>query len=271
MKAENKKNARKREQILGSYVDSTHRIDLLTIITSKLETRHKFYIVTPNPEIITMALYDKTLRESINNADLSIPDGVGLKFASKLLGYGDIEVIPGRELFISILKTRLQNKPLKIFLFGSTSNVIKLCLERIKKEFPNVTAEGSSGPRLKTNGEIATVRDVKLQKVSLDKINKFKPDILFVAFGAPKQEKWLARWLPTLNVGGAMTIGGTLDYFARTKQLPPHWMASSGLEWLWRLTHEKGHGRRVARAVLEFTFLVLQQKLGKLNKARYVA
>ena len=262
MKAKKLHNSQKHCQILGTRVDGTSPSGVLNFIGSSLKKKKKFLIVTPNPEILTYARVDSKLKDSLNGADLSVADGVGLKLAAAFNGYKDLEVIPGRSLLLSILKARYYNRSLKVFLLGSTPLVINKCLQKIDQDYKGVSAQGFAGPRLNNDAEPSSKEDTKLQKEAIKRINEFSPDIVFIAFGAPKQEKWAHRWLPKLKVGGAMVVGGALDYFAGTKPLPPKFIAAAHCEWAWRMIHEKGHIRRVVRALVEFPALVIGETLG---------
>jgi N-acetylglucosaminyldiphosphoundecaprenol N-acetyl-beta-D-mannosaminyltransferase len=92
-------------------------------------------------------------------------------------------------------------------------------------------------------------------------INTFKPQLLFVAFGNPKQEIWIHNNLPKLNVGGAMAVGGAFRYVAGISKLPPKWMAACGLEWLWRLITEPKRISRILNAVIVFPLKIILYKL----------
>lgn len=254
------KKALKSSKILGVMLSSTHKSEVLELISSKLKHKMKFYIVTPNPEILVHADTNQNLKEVLNKGDLAIPDGVGLILAGKLLKVRNLNLIKGRELMLDLF-TLANEKKLKIFLLGSTKKVIEKSLVKIKNTYPNIIAKGNPGPMLDTNAQCLTDNDIAKQRDILDKINKFKPDLLFIAFGAPKQELWLGKHYENLKIGGAMVVGGSLDYFAGIKKPPPKFLNNLGLEWLWRLANEKGHLRRVIRATIEFPFLILKQKI----------
>ena len=95
----------------------------------------------------------------------------------------------------------------------------------------------------------------------LQTINKVFPHILFVGFGAPKQEKWLYRHSSKINYGGAMVVGGTFDYISGKKKTPPSWIADSGLEWLWRILIGDQKIERVTSAFPKFPLIIFWQKL----------
>ena len=103
--------------------------------------------------------------------------------------------------------------------------------------------------------------DKRLEKDAIDKINKFAPHLLFVAFVNPKQEIWIYRNLKRLNIGGAMAVGGSFRYVAGLSKLPPKWMEAAGLEWLWRLITEPRRLGRIFNAFPVFPLKVLCVKI----------
>src|SRR5579859_6412257 len=103
---------RKYVTILGININSTPKWQLLEAVKNNLEKKIQFYIVTPNPEIILQAQNDPKLTHSLNSADFSVPDGVGLKFAKKKL-----QIFKGRDLFLNLLEVA-NNKKLKVYLLG---------------------------------------------------------------------------------------------------------------------------------------------------------
>ena len=108
-----------------------------------------------------------------------------------------------------------------------------------------------------------TGEDRKLEKEAIEKINKFAPQLLFVAFGNPKQEIWIHKNLFRLKIGGAMAVGGTFRYLAGISKPPPRWMENTGLEWLWRFVTEPWRLGRILSAVIVFPLTVWYSKIFK--------
>jgi len=251
------KKPRNQAQILGVSLSGTSRPQVLARITDHLKNGTKFLIVTPNPEIIVHAQTNLKLRTILNRADLSVPDGVGLILASKLLNQPKLTLIKGRELLIDLFKLA-NDHHLKVFLLGSTESVINLSINRLIDTYPNIEVQGTSGPMLDKNSLPVSDKDTTLQFDTIKQINHFLPDILILAFGTPKQEVWYDLNKDQLKVKVVAGLGGSLDYYSGIKFLPPKLINSLGLEWLWRGIHEKGHGRRIFRATIIFPFLVLK-------------
>ncbi|HSX48691.1 MAG TPA: WecB/TagA/CpsF family glycosyltransferase, partial [Candidatus Saccharimonadales bacterium] len=141
---------------------------------------------------------------------------------------------------------------LKVFILGSRPEVNKKSVEKMSLEYPNLKIKGNSGPELDIKANPVSEVNVNLQSDIVKEINSFKPDLLFVAFGAPKQEIWISRHISKLNVAGAMAIGGTLDYYTGFVRAVPKFMENLGLEWLWRLIQEPTRVGRIFNAVVVF-------------------
>src|SRR5260221_6840029 len=234
--------------ILGIKINSTPKAELLKSIENKLTKKIQFYIVTPNPEIILKAQNDPKLTHSLNSADFSLPDGFGLKLAAK-----NLEIIKGRELMVDLFKLA-NDKKLKVYLLGGHDFVNKKALTVLSKEVPHIKSKGSSGPILNNNAVPVSEVNTSLQFEIVKDINSFRPDMLLVAFGAPKQEIWLNTHLKDLNVVGAMTVGGGLDYYSGLVKPTPVLFANLHLEWLWRLVQEPRRIGRIFNALIIFPF-----------------
>ncbi len=248
-------------KIMEINVNSTSVASLLTRVEYLLSHNQRFYIVTPNPELILMAQTNKKLKKALDNAAISIPDGIGLKVAIPSL-----RIIKGREFFGELVKLS-NRRHWKVFLLGGLGEEAKLAKLKIENSMKNkncaLKIESARGPTLDKEGNPVSENDRKLEKEVIDQINKFNPQLLFVAFGNPKQEIWIEKNLSRLNVGGAMAVGGTFRYIAGNSKLPPKWMSQAGLEWLWRGLTEPMRIGRIFRAVIIFPLKVFQSKLLK--------
>ena len=241
---------RKIGQILGINVTSTSLAEVLPRVEDFIAHSAKFYIVTPNPELILMSQHNLNLKEALNSADLSIPDGVGLKIADPAL-----TIIKGRELFLELIKLA-EKRSWKVFLLGGLGTEAAKAGSILKSQFPGVKIESDGGPKLGVNAEPMGINERKTEIKTVERINKFAPQLLFIAFGNPKQEIWIHKNLSKLKIGGAMAVGGAFRYIAGITPLPPKWMAKAGLEWLWRLITEPSRLERIFNAVFVFPLKV---------------
>lgn len=233
-----KKRGDNKVNILGVGVAVTSMIQVLDQIDQICQSSFKkpFFVVTVNQEFVMMAQHDLEFKKILNSADLSLADGVGLKFADPSL-----QIVPGRRLVEELVKRNY-----RIFYLGGQGGVARAMARKFRgKSDPGESDIGH--PR--RNSEI------------LAAINAYQPDILLVAYGAPWQEKWLYSNLSALRSKVVMGVGGTFDYLTGKAKLPPAWMANLGLEWLWRLVQEPRRWRRQLN-LLRFVWLVGREKLG---------
>lgn len=289
---------RKQAKILGIKLTSTSKAQVLRFVRARRPRRSPsvpFLVVTPNPEIVIRARKDRKLAEILNSADFALPDGIGLAQAAKflslpapksklartfvLLGQGaavglatffkkdwlfnSLNLIKGRELFLDLCQLA-NKKEWRVFFLGGEDGVADKAKQALKHNLKGIEIEALDGPMLNLAANPVSRKDKRLESQAVSAINKFKPHLLFVAFGAPKQEKWLAHWLPKLNVGGAMVVGGAFDYLSGRASLPPAWIESLGLEWLWRLVKQPW---RLKRILIAFPIFPLKVFWFKLNGA----
>lgn len=238
--------------IFGVKISGTSTSSVLRKIEDFLAHKHKFLVVTPNPEILLKAERDVLLRKILNKADISIPDGFGMK-----LLYG-LDVIHGRELFIDLLKI-LDRKRGRVYLLGGSlvKSENTRSLKHLSRTFKGLSFKGTVGPGFNDKGIPVAKKDEEAEVKVLKEINAFKPDMLFVGFGAPKQEKWVYRNWDKLQVGGVMVVGRTFEYFSGKYPLPPALMDKLGLEWLWRLATGSTNIKRIWKAVVVFPLRVM--------------
>lgn len=241
-------------KILDVKVDDVTLRESVRFIERLLSDKSKpHYVVTINPEFIVAAAKDQQFKEILNNADLSIPDGIGLLWAAKILGKNLRERVTGVDLVKELSKLS-QEKGFRIMFFGGESGVADKTVECLQSEYPNMRAYSDSGP-LNVSQETNQEKSRYFKK-----IKKFSPDILLVAFGHPKQEKWIARNLREFNIPISIGVGGAFNYLCGKSKRSPLWIRKLGLEWLYRLITEPYRWKRQI-ALIKFIFLVLKQKL----------
>lgn len=252
--------SQKQVTILGIKVLSTSTSHLLASIRENLSHNKKFYVLTPNPELVLASMKNPLLSQALNSSDFSVPDGVGLNYASRFLFGETLNIVPGRKLFMDLI-TLANKKGWKVFFLGGIGKEAEKAATNLKISYKNIKIETFSGPKLNNEALPASDADKNLQKEAVGLINKFSPQLLFVAFGNPKQEIWIYKNLKSLNVGGAMAVGGTFRYIAGESRLPPDWMERAGLEWVWRLITEPYRLGRVFNALIIFPLRVFWFKI----------
>ncbi len=236
--------------ILEIKVLSTTITSVLASVRENIAHNRRFSIMTPNPEIVLASTKNKELKEALDSSDFSVPDGVGLSYASKFLYGKSLNIIPGRILFEKLIS--LANKRgWKVFFLGGLNDEAERAAENLRLNYKNIRIETFTKSKL----------DESFQREAVKLINNFSPQLLFVAFGYPKQEIWIHKNLKSLNVGGAMTVGGTFRYIAGMSKLPPKWMEKTGLEWFWRLITEPQRLGRIINASIIFPLRVFVFKI----------
>ena len=216
-----------------------------------IEKEGKHYIVTPNPEIVVQAQKDPEFKKILNSADLSIPDGIGLVLLSKVGSEKLSERVTGVD-FLDGLSALAENFGFSIYLLGGKQGVAEEAAEELRKRYP----------KLKIAGTSVGNPDPKFDKETRKPLTDKKIDILAVAYGSPKQEKWIARNLRYLNVKLAIGVGGAFDFISGNKRRAPVWMQTVGLEWVFRLLNEPRRAKRQL-ALPYFVYLVIREKLKK--------
>jgi len=282
---------RKHVNILGVRIDSTPKATLLRQVQANIQKKKKFYITTPNPEHVMMAQEDALFLDVLTSADISIPDGIGIVMANKFnnlprpkgeflrfftmlmqgLGVGfsamfdrdwlqkELKVIKGRQLFIDLL-VLANKKGWDVCFIGDQQGSAKKAAEILKKSYLNLKLHPIDGPNLTFEARPSTARDKTIEKKVVEEVNKTKPNLVFIGFGAPRQEKWLYRLYDDMNFVGAMVVGGTFDYISKKKETPPRWVEDINLEWLWRLFKGDQKVKRVFEAFPRFVGEVFWNK-----------
>lgn len=203
------------------------------------DRKAKFYIVTPNPELVVIANKDKSYKKVLNNANLALPDGVGIMWAGKVLGVSLKEKITGIGLVESLCR-KVAKRPITVGFLGGRPQIAEETAECLKKRYFGLKI-GFFGSEIKDFGDLKGT------------------DVLFVAFGSPKQEFWIAKNLNKLPVRVAIGVGGAFDMISGKVSRAPLWVRNIGLEWLFRLIIQPWRIKRQLSLLL-FIFLVIKEK-----------
>jgi len=261
-----------RYSILDVPVDNFSKQEILAKISQFLSLIQPHLITTPNPEMIVETEKDWFFKQIFKKADLNIADGFGLVLATKYLYNKKLQRFPGVELMEEICKIAAMTGK-SIYLIGSKEGIAQKTGEVLKKEYPGLKIAGvEKGIELKIINQEAKISNFnfligidfnqKENEELLQKIRRASPDILFVAFGHSKQEKWLAEFLPSLpSVKIGLGVGGAFDYLSGQIKRAPEFLRRLGLEWLWRLFHQPTYRlKRIWRAVVTFSWLIYCHK-----------
>ena len=225
------------ENILGVRVCALTREKTLKLIERRLLSGKRTAIFTPNLEMLSSASRDQSLLSLLNSSDINIPDGIGIYLASRLCFSRLPERSTGIGTAEQILKIA-EKQNLRVFLLGGKKGVAKKAALSLKKRYPRLIICGTH------HGYFDKDKDCRDNDSVIRSINDAKADILFVCFGFPLQERWIAENLPSLpSVRLSMGLGGSLDVWSGNIRRAPLLVQKAGLEWLWRTVLEPKRAR----------------------------
>lgn len=234
--------------VLGVPVDSLTMAEAVNCCEKLLSRGCRHFVATANAEMIMMAQQDKELANILANADLVVPDGAGVVWAARYQGHPMPERVAGYDLVQELLALSAQ-KGYKIYMLGGAPGIAAQARVNAEKQYPGLQVAGVC------DGYFTDVDEVNIIK----QIRSVCPDILLVALGVPKQEKWIMRHRENLDVPLSIGVGGTFDVMAGTVNRAPLWMQRSNLEWLYRLASQPGRALRML-ALPRFVLRVMVPK-----------
>jgi N-acetylglucosaminyldiphosphoundecaprenol N-acetyl-beta-D-mannosaminyltransferase len=215
-----------------------------------LQTANLHQIATVNPEFVIAAQKDPEFLTVLRQADLCIPDGIGLLWAARIMGQRLPERVAGSELVYHLAELAAE-KGHPLFLLGAAPGVAEAAAAVLQKRYPALIIAGT----------YAGSPDPAENNAIVQRINDSAATLLFVAYGAPKQDKWIARNKENLTtVRAAIGIGGSLDFITGRSVRAPQWMQRLGIEWLHRLYHEPWRWRRML-ALPQFALRIIAARL----------
>ena len=190
-------------------------------------------IFTPNVDHVVMADVHAGMRRAYRLADLCFADGMPLVWTSRLLGKKIPEKLSGSDMVEPIVKLAAE-QDWGVYLLGGAPGepgAAEISARRLSAEF-GVRIVGVDASMVSADGSLSSDQAV------LQRVRDAKPDIVFVALGAPKQELWIARNLEALRPAVAIGVGASLDFISGQITRAPRWMSNAGFEWAYRLAHD---------------------------------
>jgi len=247
-------------EILGSKVHPVQIPQVIEKISDWIEKEsQKFHwIVVTGMHGVMEGYRDKKFQEILNSADLFVPDGISLVWTARLRGFSLKKRVSGTDLMSEFFKIA-NEKGYKNFFYGDTKETLNQLVKKISIDFPNLKIVGSYSPLFRP---LTRKEDEEI----IEKINRAKPDVLWVGLGLPKQEIWIFEHKDKLKVPVAIGVGAAFKFLSGKVKRPPRWIGDLGFEWLWRFFQEP---KRVWPRVLDiplFIFLVLLELIGFKSK-----
>ena len=243
-----------RVKIFGVEIDNL-TLDEIGEKTKKLvstSNKNCNLIVAPNVEFIMQAQKDREFFDILKSAKLATPDSIGVILAGKKQKKPFKERIPGQSYLRKVFEVG-EKEGWTFYLLGGEGEVAKKAKQHLETLYPKTKIVGYH------EGFFADDSEEKV----IEEINSLKPNVLFVAMGAPIQEKWIYENRNKLKVDIAAGQGGTFDYEAGTVKRAPVWMQKCGIEWLWRLIKEPKRIKRMIVLPIFFLKVVFTKDVTK--------
>lgn len=219
--------------IIGIPFDNLTRKEFLKQLLIRMQENQKTFLVTANPEIVMYAQEDNEYRQLLLEADYVAPDGIGIVRAARRLDTPIKERVPGFELMLGLLELANVHKK-RVYFIGAQQEVVRKAVENVEQKWPNLVVAGYHHGYFDHS-------DPKMIK----KVNETKPDVILVAFGFPRQEKWIKQYLQTVDYGIAIGVGGSFDVLSGKAKRAPKLVQKFHAEWLYRLLRQPSRYRRM--------------------------
>lgn len=233
----------KKYPVLGIDISPYSKEEFFRLIHIRLQDEDPdtppLFVVTVNPEIAVETIVDNEFKDIISSSSINTADGIGIRWAVNFLYDENVERITGADSVEKICRISANNNQ-SVFFYGAMPTVAQKTANKLKKRIDNLTVEGTFSPD-RTDFHISELPPKTQRELK-------EASVIFVALGAPAQEKWIRNNLPDLpNCKVIIGVGGTFDYIAGKVTRPPQWIQNIGLEWLYRLCTQPSRWRRMLK------------------------
>lgn len=208
--------------ILGVNIDRSGMDEAVERAISFLNEGRPHSIYTPNPEMIMHAFRHKGFMEVLNRADMVVPDGIGVVYASRLLKKPVKERVAGFDLSLQLIEYAAKNR-IPIFIYGGREGVAEEAAKNLKEKFNGLVVAGVSHGYVKDADSV------------VNDINNSGAKLVLVCMGAPRQEEWIDKNKDKATASLFIGAGGSVDVFAGKVRRAPKIFIRLNLEWLYRL------------------------------------
>ena len=229
-----------RVNVLGVGLSVINLQTALDAIADAVRAQRKGYICVTGVHGVIEAQDDENFRRILNDAFLCTPDGMPMVWMGKVRGHSEMRRVYGPDLMLEVCAWSEKNS-CRHFFFGGAEGVAEQLRDKLATRFPKMQTVGCYTPPFRA---LNTDEEKQFQET----IRAVKPDILWVGLSTPKQEKFMAEFLPKLDVTLMIGVGAAFDFHSGRVKQAPHWMQRSGLEWFYRLCQEP---RRLAKRYLK--------------------
>lgn len=245
-------NPESRVPLLGVPIDPLTRKEAVVRIKEMLMGNAQHHIATPNSEMLVEASRNHAFKTVLHQTSLNLPDSAGLLWAAKRTGRYVPERVTGVDTVTDLCRELDDTTP--VFLLGAAEGIAEKAAKKLQ----------SMNPQLKIAGTFAGSPKEEDAEEIIRRIHTSNATLLLVAYGAPAQDLWIHKYLPSMpNVHVAMGIGGTFDFLAGDRKRAPLILQQLRLEWLWRLLIEPSRLPRILTAVAVFPWKVRTREKDK--------
>lgn len=224
----------KKVDVLGIEFDHTTKTETVNTLKSLIKENKKTFIVTANPEIVMHAQRDPQYKKILQSADYIMPDGIGIVMGAKLLKNPLPERIPGFDLMKDLLNIA-NEEHYRVFFLGAREDVLNKAIANVNHEYPGIKIAGCHHGFFNEN-------DPEI----VDMVKGSNPDMVFVALGFPRQERWISQNSHLFEKGIFMGVGGSFDVLSGTVKRAPELWRKLNIEWLYRLIKQPQRLKRMA-------------------------
>lgn len=222
---------------------NVYKCDFVEELEQKVEKEEKCFVITANPEIFMLGSKNKEIDKILcDEQTVMVADGIGLILAGKKLGFELKERIPGVEICEELLNYANTNRK-RVFLFGAAPEVADTLAEKIRTEYKGIALCGYE------NGYVQDKDAV------FEKIQKLRPDFVFVALGMPAQEQLIYKHMDRFDKGIFIGVGGSFDVLSGCKKRAPRIFVKLNLEWAYRIAREPKRLKRFWDNNIKFLFV----------------
>lgn len=234
--------------ILEVPINITTENEIINIIKEKIEQNQKFSIIAININKIMLYQKNKEIAKVIKSFECFIPDGISVVKACGKLNTR----ITGIDLFQKICKEH-EKINARIFLYGAREEVVNETKQKLEELYPGIQIVGIKNGFVKEHDEL------------IQEINHSKANILFIAKGSPKQEKWIYENKDKVNANIFMGVGGAFDIVSGNIRRAPEWIRKLGLEWLYRILKEPKKRLKQIPMIAKYWYLIKKEKTSELE------
>ena len=220
-----------RIEFLNTHIDNLTMDEAIQEIDRLIQENKHSYVVTPNMDHIVLMEKDELFKEIYDHADLVLTDGKPLLWVAKRQGTPIKEKVSGSDLFPRMCELAAE-KNYSIFILGAAEGVADRAATNLIEKYPGLRIAGTYSPPIGFEKDNVEIRRI------IERINSVETDILAVALGSPKGEKFIYNIRKDIVAALSISIGATIDFEAGNVKRAPKWMSDCGLEWLYRITQD---------------------------------